>query len=322
MVIIVTGAAGFIGFHVSLALLKQGHTIIGIDNLNAYYDVKLKQDRLASLTSFSDFIFYHQDISDSKEIEIIARTHPETTQVVHLAAQAGVRYSVEHPFAYLQSNLVGHMVILEMCRHLPNIKHLVYASSSSVYGNNNNVPFSTDAIVNTPRSLYAATKQCNEVLTYSYSYLYHIPATGLRFFTVYGPWGRPDMAVYSFTKAIVNGTPIHLFNHGAMQRDFTYIDDIVSGIIQALNHPPLTSPPHTVYNLGNHKPVSLETFVDTLETIIGKKAIREYHPMHPGDMIETYADITDTQTHLRFFPSTPLKTGLGVFFNWYKHYHL
>lgn len=322
MIILVTGAAGFIGSHTSLALLKQGHTVIGVDNLNSYYDTTLKQDRLAQLTPFPNFIFYHQDIAEAEGINHIARQHPDITHIVHLAAQAGVRYSVDHPFTYVHSNLVGHMVILEMCRHLPQLQHLVYASSSSVYGNNNTVPFATDAVANTPRSLYAATKQCNEVLTYSYSYLYTIPATGLRFFTVYGPWGRPDMAVYSFTKAIINGTPIQLFNHGNMRRDFTYIDDIVAGILSALVRPPSISPPHTIYNLGHHQPIALEAFVDTLESIIGKKAIREYHPMHPGDMIETYADIQSAHADLGFTPTTSIKTGLTAFVSWYKQYHV
>ena len=322
MIIIVTGAAGFIGYHTSLTLLQQGHTVIGIDNLNAYYDIALKKARLAQLTVFPEFTFYQQDIADAPAMERIASKHKNVTHVVHLAAQAGVRYSIDHPFSYVHSNLTGHMVILELCRHLPKLAHLVYASSSSVYGNHNTVPFSTDAVVNTPRSLYAATKQCNEVLTYSYSYLYQIPATGLRFFTVYGPWGRPDMAVYSFTKAIINQTPIALFNHGKMKRDFTYIDDIVSGIIAALGHPPTVSPAHTVYNLGHHRPVELEAFVDTLERFIGKKAIREYHPMHAGDMIETCADITPAVQLLGFSPKTTLDQGLSNFVTWYKQYHL
>jgi UDP-glucuronate 4-epimerase len=321
MIILVTGAAGFIGYHTSLTLLRQGHTVIGIDNLNDYYSVTLKKYRLKELKIFPNFIFYKKDISNHRDMLAIAKNHSDISHIVHLAAQAGVRYSVDHPLTYVQSNLVGHMMILEMCRNLPQLQHLVYASSSSVYGNNNVIPFSTNDIVNAPRSLYAATKQCNEVLTYSYSYLYHIHATALRFFTVYGPAGRPDMAVYSFTKSIFENKPIQLFNNGNMKRDFTYVDDIVSGIIASLNHRPATTPPHAIYNLGHHQPVELATFVALLEAAIGKKAILEYKPMHPGDMEATCADITSTTENLGFIPKTSLAEGLKHFVAWYKNYY-
>lgn len=321
MIILLTGAAGFIGSHTARALLEQGHTVIGVDNVNDYYDVSLKKNNLKSLRTFPHFIFYKKDISSQREIMKIAKKHSDITHVIHLAAQAGVRYSIDHPFSYVQSNLVGHMMILEMCRSLSHLKQLVYASSSSVYGNNNAVPFSTSAVVNAPRSLYAATKQCNEVLTYSYSYLYNIPATGLRFFTVYGPCGRPDMAVYSFTKAIIEGKPIKVFNHGNMKRDFTYVGDIVAGILASIHHIPQTTVPHKVYNLGNHQPVELSEFISLLEKIIGKKATLEYHPMHPGDMQETCADISDSTHDLGFLPRTPLAEGLPNFVAWYKNYY-
>jgi UDP-glucuronate 4-epimerase len=321
MVIILTGAAGFIGYHTALALLRQGHSVIGVDNFTPYYSLDLKKSRLKELKAFPNFIFYKQDISEHKTILALAKKHPQVTHIIHLAAQAGVRYSIDHPLSYVQSNLVGHMMMLELCRLLPKLEHFVYASSSSVYGNNNITPFSTTAIVNAPRSLYAATKQCNEVLTYSYSYLYNIPATGLRFFTVYGPSGRPDMAVYSFTKSIFEDKPIKVFNHGKMKRDFTYIDDIVAGILSSLTHPTSSIPPHTVYNLGNNKPVELSEFISLLEKAIGKKAHLEYHPMQVGDMEETCADITNSSQDLGFKPKTSLAEGLQNFVGWYKNYY-
>ncbi len=317
MIIIVTGAAGFIGFSTSISLLKNNHTVIGIDNINNYYDISLKQARLNLLKKFPNFTFYKADISDQHEITKIAKNHADTTHVLHLAAQAGVRYGVENPFAYVSSNLVGQVVILEMCRNLPNLKHLVYASSSSVYGNNNKTPFSVLDITNSPRSLYAATKQADESLSYSYSHLYNIPATGLRFFTVYGPWGRPDMAIYKFTQNILTNQSITLFNSGKMRRDFTYIDDIVSCINICLSKPPVK---HAIYNIGNTKPIEVTELVSIIEQVLNKKAIINTSPMDIGDMEETYADITQTTNDLGFIPKTNITEGIKLFYNWYIEY--
>lgn len=321
MSILVTGAAGFIGYHSCATLLRTGHQVIGIDNLNDYYDPHLKAARLDQLTPHASFLFYPADISDQADMQGVIESHQDITHIIHLAAQPGVRYSVENPFAYVTSNLVGHMVMLESCRNLPNLKHFVYASSSSVYGGNTKLPFSIEDRVDTPHSLYAATKRSDELLTHSYAHMFGIAATGLRFFTVYGPWARPDMATFLFTKAIIDDKPITVFNDGKMQRDFTYIDDIVSGIIASLNILPQATPQHQVLNLGNHKSEPLPRFIEVLEQAIGKKAIIEYAPMHKGDVEATYADIRESETLLNFKPLTSIEEGLPKFVEWYKEYY-
>ena len=327
MTTIVTGAAGFIGHHVSLSLLSRGERVIGLDNLNNYYDVALKQARLSRLQSNPSFHFEQLDISREVELAAVFERYGPIQKVVHLAAQAGVRYSIENPMAYVQSNLVGQVVMLEQCRRHESFEHLVYASSSSVYGGNTKLPFSTDDPVNTPISLYAATKRADELMGYCYSHLYGIPATGLRFFTVYGPWGRPDMAAYLFAEAILEGRPIKLFNDGKMKRDFTYIDDIVSGVIAALDRPPGSSncgekcPPHKLYNLGNNNPEPLMKFVELLEMALDRKASIEMLPMQPGDVAETYADITAAQKDLSFAPKVTIEEGLPLFVSWFREYH-
>ncbi len=322
--ILLTGAAGFIGFHTARALLAQGHAVIGVDALNDYYDVSLKKARLDQLQKQQGFTFYHANIADRGAMADIAASHAGIDTIIHLAAQAGVRYSLENPFAYAESNLMGQMVMLETARHLKNLKHFVYASSSSVYGNTTPPPFAVDARADQPVSLYAATKRTGEMLTYSYSDLYGIPATGLRFFTVYGPWGRPDMAYFSFTKAILAGQPIKVFNNGDLRRDFTYIDDIVDGILASAGKPPEKSgsqAPHSVLNLGNHRPVMLGDFITTLENALGKKAVRENAPMAAGDVYETCADITLSQKLLGFEPKTTLDAGIPRFVDWYRGYY-
>jgi UDP-glucuronate 4-epimerase len=321
MTILVTGAAGFIGYHVTKKLLERNEQVVGIDNLNDYYDIKLKEDRLNNLKQNNNFRLYKLDISDKDSIDNLSKNHSDIRRVVHLAAQAGVRYSLENPFAYVNSNLVGHATILEMCRNLDNFEHLVYASSSSVYGGNKKLPFSTSDSVDHPLSLYAATKKADELLSHSYSHLYKIPTTGLRFFTVYGPWGRPDMATFLFTKAIIERKPIDVFNNGDMRRDFTYIDDIVNGVIAALDTPPSGTPPYKVYNIGNNNSENLMDFIRTLEDSIGKKAEINFKPMHPGDVKETYADIEDTIKDLGFLPKTTIKEGIPKFVEWYKSYY-
>lgn len=322
--ILLTGAAGFIGFHTARALLAQGHAVIGVDALNDYYDVSLKKARLDQLQKQQGFTFYHANIADRGAMADIAARHAGIDTIIHLAAQAGVRYSLENPFAYAESNLMGQMVMLETARHLKDLKHLVYASSSSVYGNTTPPPFAVDARADQPVSLYAATKRAGEMLAYSYADLYGIPATGLRFFTVYGPWGRPDMAYFSFTKAILAGQPIKVFNNGDLRRDFTYIDDIVDGILASAGKPPEKSgshAPHRVLNLGNHRPVMLGDFITTLENALGKKAIRENAPMAAGDVYETCADITLSQKLLGFEPKTTLDAGIPRFVDWYRSYY-
>jgi UDP-glucuronate 4-epimerase len=330
MNILVTGAAGFIGFHLSKRLLAEGHHVIGVDNLNDYYDVRLKSERLKQLESNEMFTFYKVDLADAEGLNEIFARH-SIPIVINLAAQAGVRYSLTHPHSYVHSNLVGFVNILEACRHF-QVKHLLYASSSSVYGANTKTPFSTQDSVDHPVSIYAATKKANELMAHTYSHLFNMPTTGLRFFTVYGPWGRPDMAYYSFTKDIIEGNSIKVYNNGDMRRDFTYIDDIVEGIVKLLDQPPEPDPnreldpstshaPYKIYNIGNNSPVRLMDFITTLETIIGKKAQIELLPMQPGDVKETYADITDLQKDAGFSPATPLEIGLGHFVEWYKQYH-
>jgi UDP-glucuronate 4-epimerase len=330
--ILITGAAGFVGFHLSQRLLLAGEQVIGLDNLNDYYDVSLKKARLEKLNSHSDFQFAKVDLFNNTDLAALFQQHQPTT-VVHLAAQAGVRYSLTHPHAYADSNLSGFLNILEACRHAA-VDHLVFASSSSVYGANRKVPFSVDDRVDHPVSLYAATKKANELMAHSYSHLYGIPTTGLRFFTVYGPWGRPDMAYFSFTKAIFEGQPIKVFNHGHMRRDFTYIDDIVEGIVRVMAQPPAkkqpdpsaldgaaSTAPYKIYNIGNNQPTSLIDFMKILEAHIGRKAEKEWLPMQPGDVLETYADIDDLMAYTGFKPSTSLEDGLRLFVNWYRSYY-
>jgi UDP-glucuronate 4-epimerase len=334
MSILVTGAAGFIGFHLTNRLLAQDYHVIGIDNLNEYYDVRLKKERLAILEKNSNFTFHQIDLADREALHSIFKDY-SIDIVINLAAQAGVRYSLTHPHSYVHSNLFGFLNILEACRHYP-VDHLIYASSSSVYGANSKIPFSTKDSTDHPVSLYAASKKSNELMAHTYSHLFHIPTTGLRFFTVYGPWGRPDMAYYSFTRDILEGNTIKVFNHADMSRDFTYIDDIVEGIIKLLNCPPKPNQnwdkknpepsssyaPYKIYNIGNNNPVQLIDFIHILERLIGKKAKIEYLPMQPGDVKETYADITDLQRDVGFYPSTTLELGLSHFVDWYKKYHL
>ncbi|MDD4564172.1 MAG: NAD-dependent epimerase [Eubacteriales bacterium] len=317
--ILITGAAGFIGFHLSRALLDKGVSVIGFDNLNDYYDVKLKEDRLNILNPYEMFTFIKGDLSDKSELNNAFEAYKPNI-VVNLAAQAGVRYSIENPDVYIQSNITGFFNILECCRHYP-VEHLLYASSSSVYGGNKKVPFSEKDSVDAPVSLYAATKKSNELMAYTYSHLYGIPATGLRFFTVYGPWGRPDMAYFSFTKAILDGKPIKVFNHGDMYRDFTYIDDVVEAVERILCNPPKENDlgaKYKVYNIGNSKPEKLMDFIETLEAIIGKKAIKEFYPMQDGDVHRTYADVEELQKDFGFSPATSIRDGLGLFIVWYK----
>jgi len=327
MTIVVTGAAGFIGHHVCLSLLSRGEKVVGLDNLNNYYDVALKQARLERLSDSKAFKFHQVDISDKDGVSEVFNRYGPIRRVVHLAAQAGVRYSIENPMAYVQSNLVGQLVLLEQCRHHDSLEHFVYASSSSVYGGNTKLPFSVDDPVDRPISLYAATKRSDELMGYCYSHLYRLPATGLRFFTVYGPWGRPDMAAYLFVDAILSGRPIKLFNNGDMKRDFTYIDDIVSGVVAALDRAPCedgevgAGVPHRLYNLGNNHPESLSKFVALLEKELACKATVERLPMQPGDITETYADIKQAQKDLGFTPTVTIERGLPLFVSWFRDYH-
>ena len=327
MTIIVTGAAGFIGHHVCLSLLSRGEKAVGLDNLNNYYDVALKQARLERLSDAKAFKFHQVDISDKDGVSQVFKRYGPIRKVVHLAAQAGVRYSIENPMAYVQSNLVGQLVILEQCRHHDSLEHFVYASSSSVYGGNTKLPFSVDDPVDRPISLYAATKRSDELMGYCYSHLYRLPATGLRFFTVYGPWGRPDMAAYLFVDAILSGRPIKLFNNGDMKRDFTYIDDIVSGVVAALDRAPCedsekgAGAPHRLYNLGNNHPEPLLKFVALLEKELACKAMVERLPIQPGDVTETYADIKQAQKDLGFAPTVSIEQGLPLFVSWFRDYH-
>ncbi|MDR5730489.1 MAG: NAD-dependent epimerase/dehydratase family protein [Terriglobia bacterium] len=321
MAILVTGAAGFIGFHTSLALLSRGEQVIGIDNLNDYYDVNLKHARLAQLEAYKEFTFHKVDISDKETIFALFETLDNVTGIVHLAAQAGVRYSLVNPFAYIATNVMGHTVILEAARRLPHLAHMVYASSSSVYGSSIDFPFSLADRVDTPNSLYAATKRADELIGHTYAHLYKMKLTGLRFFTVYGPWGRPDMAAYIFATKIAAGEPISVFNKGEMWRDFTYIDDIVAGVIAALDHPPSGEVPHRVYNLGNHRCEKLTDFIAEIQKAMGAQAIIRYEPIQPGDVPKTYADISESQRDLRFEPKTPISEGIPRFITWFKQYH-
>jgi UDP-glucuronate 4-epimerase len=323
MSVLVTGAAGFIGFHVAHRLLARGTPVVGIDNLNPYYDVALKEARLAQLTGRPGFVFHRADIADRESMDGIVAAHPEIEGIVHLAAQAGVRYSLVNPYAYADSNVMGQVVMLEAARRLPRLQHFVYASSSSVYGANRKQPFSVADAVDHPVSLYAATKRACELIVESYAHIYGIVATGLRFFTVYGPWGRPDMAAYLFTDAIVAGRPIDVFNGGQMARDFTYVDDIVAGTVAALDRPPPPelAPRHRIYNLGNSHPEKLTDFIAELEALLGITAEKRLLPMQPGDVAETFADIEPSHRDLGYSPATPLAEGLARFVAWYKAYH-
>ena len=325
MTVLVTGAAGFIGFHVSAALLKRGERVIGVDNLNDYYDVRLKEARLAELGRLPGFAFHRLELAERGALQALLERHPDTDRIVHLAAQAGVRYSLTNPHAYIESNIQGQLEVLEACRALPKLKHLVYASSSSVYGGNTKLPFSVADRVDTPHSLYAATKKADELMSYCYSHLYRLPTTGLRFFTVYGPWGRPDMAAWLFTEAILAGTPIRVFNPGNMRRDFTFIDDIVAGVVACLDRPPADGgdgePPYRLYNIGNHSSEDLQRFIALLEKALGRRAIIELEPMQPGDVPATCADIAETERDLGFAPTTPIDQGLPRFVAWYRAYH-
>ncbi len=318
--LLVTGCAGFIGFHTCVSLLKQGNTVVGIDNLNEYYDPTLKQARLKLLQEYPNFIFYKLDITD-KSVMDLAEKHNQIEYIIHLAAQAGVRYSLENPHAYVDSNVTGHLNMLELCKKLPKLKHFVYASTSSVYGANTKMPFSVDDRTDSPISLYAATKKCCELMTHAYAHLFKIPSTGLRFFTVYGPWGRPDMAAFIFIKAILGDQPIPVYNNGQMRRNFTYIDDIVSGVLGSLNHPPKNDIPYALYNIGNDRSEELMHFIETLEKHIGKKGTREFLPMQPGDVKETIADIKATRRDFGFDPKTNIEEGLKYFVSWYKEYY-
>jgi len=323
MAILLTGVAGFIGFHVAQVLLERGDEVIGIDNLNDYYDPNLKHARLAQLEGRKGFKFFKADISDSAQVkEAVAGS--DIRRIVHLAAQAGVRYSLVNPEAYIRANVLGHTVILELARHLPKCEHLVYASSSSVYGGNTKLPFAVEDRVDSPVSLYAATKKADELLSHAYAHLFRFPQTGLRFFTVYGPWGRPDMALYIFTKAIFEGRPIQVFNNGDMQRDFTYIDDIVNGVIRTLDNPPAPDEqgrPYRLYNIGNNKPEPLLRMIEVLEQAIGRKAEKQLMPMQPGDVKATYADITAISRDVGFAPTTPIDVGVPKFVDWFRRYH-
>jgi UDP-glucuronate 4-epimerase len=331
--VLVTGAAGFIGMHVSQILLARGDQVVGLDNLNDYYDPQLKRDRLACLTPHEGFHFVRLDVADRPGME---RLFSESgfDRVVHLAAQAGVRYSLENPHAYVDSNVLGFMNVLEGCRH-SQVQHLAYASSSSVYGGNTRMPFSEHHSVDHPVSMYAATKKANELMAHTYSHLFGLPTTGLRFFTVYGPWGRPDMALFLFTKAILEGQPIKVFNHGKMVRDFTYVDDIADGVVRVLDQaatadpafdpmapdPARSSAPYRLFNIGNHDPVKLMDFIEAIEAALGKTAQKSFMPLQDGDVPATFADVSELQTWTGFTPGTPVVQGVGRFVDWYRGYY-
>ena len=333
MKVLVTGAAGFIGMHVAQRLLARGDEVVGVDNLNAYYDVALKQARLDLLAQHSGFRFVRLDIADTDAVGKLFRREGFQS-VAHLAAQAGIRYSLDNPQAYVQSNLVGFVNVLEGCRYA-TVEHLVYASSSSIYGGNKKMPFSEHDNVDHPISLYAATKKSNELMAHTYSHLFGFPTTGLRFFTVYGPWGRPDMSYFKFTKAILEGRPIEVFNHGKMQRDFTYVDDIVEGVVRVLDRPPRAQPdfdamhpdpasssaPFRIYNIGSHRPVDLMTFIKVLEGALGREAEKELLPLQDGDVVATYAQTEALQAAIGFVPATSITEGIGRFVDWYRSYY-
>lgn len=331
--VLVTGAAGFIGYHLCQRLLKEGRRVVGVDNLNSYYDVKLKRARLALLQDHANFEFEQVDIADRKELENIFQCH-SFDLVLHMAAQAGVRYSLTHPHAYIDSNIMGFTNILETCRH-SDVKHLVFASSSSVYGSNGKMPFSVHDNVDHPVSLYAATKKANELMAHSYAHLYDLPCTGLRFFTVYGPWGRPDMALFLFTEAMIKGKPIDVFNYGKMRRDFTYIDDIVEGVMRVSEQvpqgneswssekpdPASSKAPYRIFNIGNNEPVELLALIETLEKALGVKAEKNLLPLQPGDVPATFADVSHLVESVDYKPMTPVETGVQKFVDWYREYN-
>jgi len=331
--ILVTGAAGFIGAFTSKKLIEMGHEVIGVDNLNDYYDVALKHGRLGWLEPLSGFQFQQLELADRDAVAALFNAH-KFDRVIHLAAQAGVRYSITNPHAYVDSNLIGFVNVMEGCRH-NDVEHFVYASSSSVYGLNTHLPYSTGDRVDHPVSLYAATKKSNELMAHTYAHLYRLPTTGLRFFTVYGPWGRPDMAYFSFTKAILEGKTINVFNHGKMQRDFTYIDDIVEGVVRIAMKAPepvenwtpesgdcsRSSAPYKIYNIGNHNSVELGTFIKTIEGALGVEADKNYMEMQPGDVLATYANVDDLAADVDFAPNTPLADGIATFVDWYRDFY-
>jgi UDP-glucuronate 4-epimerase len=331
--VLVTGAAGFIGYHLCLRLLQDGYTVTGVDNLNPYYDVSLKEARLERLTPFGNFSFFKIDIADKEALDNIFK-RSKYDVVVNLAAQAGVRYSLENPQAYVDANIVGFVNLLECCRH-NHVRHLVFASSSSVYGANTKMPFSVHHNVDHPVSLYAASKKANELMAHTYSHLFGLPCTGLRFFTVYGPWGRPDMALFLFTRAILEQKSIQVFNHGKMQRDFTYIDDIIEGVIRVMNRLPEPNPTwsgddpdpgtsytgYKIYNIGNNNPVELMEFIAVIERVLGRKAKKEFLDLQPGDVPATYADVDDLIKDVDFKPGTSIDTGIRRFVEWFKEYY-
>jgi len=331
MTVLVTGAAGFIGFHVCRALLDRGERVIGVDDLNNYYDVALKKSRRDALIGHEKFEFEKVDIAQPGAVAGLFQKYRGAgggiDRAISLAAQAGVRYSIDHPEPYVQTNVVGHLHVLEACRHAPGFQHLVYASSSSVYGDNETLPFAVEDRVDKPVSLYAATKRAGELISRTYAHLYKLPQTGLRFFTVYGPWGRPDMSAYIFTRAILAGEPIRVFNNGEMRRDFTYIDDIVAGVLAALDRPPSVSDgedgalPHRLYNLGNNRSEALMDFIATIEKACGRKAEIVFEAMQPGDVPETYADIEASRRDLGFAPATTIAEGIPKFVAWFREYH-
>ena len=331
--VLVTGAAGFIGFHLTRRLLKDGYRVVGVDNLNPYYEVALKEARLEALKDESNFIFAKMNLTDRKQLgRLFARQAFDV--VVNMAAQAGVRYSIENPYAYVDSNLVGFINLLECCRQ-HSVKHFVFASSSSVYGANTTMPFSVHQNVDHPVSLYAATKKANELMAHTYSHLYRLPGTGLRFFTVYGPWGRPDMALFLFTRAILEDQPIKVYNHGKMQRDFTYIDDIIEGVVRVMGKlpeananwngaapdPGTSSAPYKIYNIGNNNPVELIKFIEVIEVALGKRAQKEFMDLQPGDVVATYADVDDLMQDVGFKPATPIEVGVERFVEWFKDFY-
>ena len=323
MTVLLTGAAGFIGYHTARALLRRGEEVVGIDNLNSYYDPSLKEARLVGLRDLKGFRFHKVDLAERGGLAAAVKDHPGIDRIIHLAAQAGVRHSLIDPHAYVAANIAGHLEVLEAGRHLKGLKHLVFASSSSVYGGNTKLPFAVEDPVDTPQSLYAATKKADELMSYSYSHLFRLPITGLRFFTVYGPWGRPDMAAWIFIKAIFEGKPIQLFTNGEMRRDFTFIDDVVAGVLGCLDRPPEDKgePPYRIYNIGNNRCEELKHFLAVLEKAAGKKAVVQLAPMQPGDVAATYADITATSRDFGFEPKTSIEEGLPKFVEWYRGYH-
>lgn len=323
MAILLTGAAGFIGFHVAQVLLQRGEEVIGLDNLNDYYDPTLKRARLEQLQEQKGFKFFKVDIAEPDAVRDAAKGF-EIDRVIHLAAQAGVRYSLINPYAYIRANVLGHTVMLELARSLKNCRHFVYASSSSVYGGNTKLPFAVEDRVDSPVSLYAATKKADELISHAYSHLFGFPQTGLRFFTVYGPWGRPDMAMFIFTKAIYEGRPIQVFNHGNMKRDFTYIDDIVNGVIKTLDNPPPPNEqgrPYRLYNIGNNRSEPLMRMIELIEKEVGRKAEKEFLPLQEGDVPASFADISAIQRDTGFAPTTPIDVGIPRFVDWYRRYH-